>query len=226
MLKNILSLIAVAAAVVSATTDVGSLVKVARADAASEVVMADANLSGHGISASFKFLPAADDTGLQIIISASGLNQSTQYPFHIHTNVVPSDGNCTGTGGHLDPFGIKKAAGANYKCDKTKPQSTCELGDLAGYLGNIAAGANGEYTASYPDSILTFTGGNAILGHSIVIHGPDSSRLACANITGYVLSGGAGNSKDQEEEDNSTHSGASSVSIAGALAVLAAAIAL
>ncbi|KAJ2380953.1 hypothetical protein GGI05_006138, partial [Coemansia sp. RSA 2603] len=58
MLKNILSLIAIAATVVSATTDAGSLVKTTRADAASEVVMADANLTGHGITASFKFLPA------------------------------------------------------------------------------------------------------------------------------------------------------------------------
>ncbi|KAJ2874764.1 Superoxide dismutase [Coemansia asiatica] len=197
MIKNVVSLLVAALAASSSVyASDGGLVRIARTDSASNVVMADANLSGNGISSSFKFLPTQNGKGLQIIISASGLGQGNKYPFHIHEKVVPSDGNCTGTGGHLDPFKVKAAAGDNYKCDSSKPDSTCELGDLAGIFGAMQADANGSYSGNFQDPMLSFSGDSSILGHSIVIHGPDSSRLACANITGYVLSSSA-TSKDK-----------------------------
>ncbi|KAJ2601776.1 Superoxide dismutase [Coemansia sp. RSA 1286] len=253
MMKNIVSLlVATLAASLSVSASSDGLVRIGRADPTSNVVMADANLNGNGISSSFKFLPTEDNKGLQVIISASGLGQGNKYPFHIHEKVVPSDGNCTGTGGHLDPFKIKATAGDNYKCDSTKPDTTCELGDLAGIFGAMEADANGSYSGNFKGTVLSFSGDSSILGHSIVIHAPDASRLACANITGYVLSntGGSANTDkpsddmdmdmssgddtsmdmgashegmNQSESESSTKSGASSVGVASAMAIMAAA---
>ncbi|KAJ1959662.1 Superoxide dismutase, partial [Dipsacomyces acuminosporus] len=104
------------------------------------------------------------------------------YPYHIHVSPVPANGNCTSTGGHLDPAKVK-VADKPYNCDSKNAATTCELGDLAGRHGNITADASGEFTVKYTDSLISFSGANTILGHSVVIHAPDNSRLACANIT-------------------------------------------
>lgn len=60
----------------------------------------------------------------------SGTDIVTAY--HIHEYPVPSDGNCTGTGAHLDPF----KRGEDPPCDDTKPE-TCQVGDLAGKHGKL-----------------------------------------------------------------------------------------
>jgi hypothetical protein len=52
--------------------------------------------------------------------------------YHIHVMPVPSDGNCTGTLGHLDPF----VRGETPGCQEDRPD-TCQVGDLAGKHGTI-----------------------------------------------------------------------------------------
>lgn len=52
--------------------------------------------------------------------------------YHIHAMPVPADGNCTGTGPHVDPY----VRGEVPPCDNTQPQ-TCQVGDLTGKHGNI-----------------------------------------------------------------------------------------
>jgi hypothetical protein len=52
--------------------------------------------------------------------------------YHIHAYPVPSDGNCTGTLAHLDPY----IRGESPPCDPTEPQ-TCQVGDLSGKHGTI-----------------------------------------------------------------------------------------
>lgn len=54
--------------------------------------------------------------------------------YHIHQFPVPADGNCTGTGAHLDPY----LRGTTPACDSTKPAS-CQTGDLSGKYGAISA---------------------------------------------------------------------------------------
>ncbi|KAL2421770.1 hypothetical protein ABEF95_006396 [Exophiala dermatitidis] len=54
------------------------------------------------------------------------------YKYHIHVNPVPSDGNCTGTGGHLTPYGRNDTP----PCDASQP-ATCQPGDLSGKHGSI-----------------------------------------------------------------------------------------
>ena len=54
------------------------------------------------------------------------------FEYHIHEFPVPSNGDCMGTGLHLDPFN----RGEQPPCDASQPQ-TCQLGDLSGKHGKI-----------------------------------------------------------------------------------------
>lgn len=103
---------------------------------------------------------------------------------------MPSDGNCTGTGGHFDPYhaGATSSSPSTYKCDPT--QSTlCELGDLSGKHGNInstSITSGSTYSAEYLDTFLSIMPGDtAFFGNlSIVVHRQaDNARLKCGNFT-------------------------------------------
>ncbi|KAJ2491589.1 hypothetical protein IWW37_002156 [Coemansia sp. RSA 2050] len=229
MFKNIVALVFAAA-----TASASFYVRDTDSSPASKVAQAVANITGNGVSGNFTFVPISGQTGLKVGITLSGLKPGTQYPFHIHVNLVPSNGNCTATGGHLDTYGIKTANGT-YSCDKTKPLTTCEIGDLAGIAGNLVANSNGQATMTFNNPVITF-GDNktTILGHSIVVHNPDNSRLACGNIVGFVLkdpssatssrSDSSQSDSDSDSTDSQT-SGAASAAMSAALALVAAAIA-
>ncbi|KAJ1960926.1 hypothetical protein GGI12_003535 [Dipsacomyces acuminosporus] len=136
------------------------------------------------ISADFKFidLNRKSSEGLMVVINAKGLQPNVSYPYHIHVNPVPTGTcNCTATGGHMDPAKVK-SADKPYKCDIKNAAKTCELGDLAGRHGNITTNSHGQFHIKYVDSLISFKGENNVLGHSVVIHAPDNTRLACANI--------------------------------------------
>ncbi|PIA19437.1 Cu,Zn superoxide dismutase-like protein [Coemansia reversa NRRL 1564] len=154
---------------------------------ADDVVLAVAKPSGDKIEATFKFTKTADGKGLQLSINATGLDKGAEYPFHVHVDPVPKDGNCTATGGHLDPYGVKAAAGDKYKCSKTNILKTCELGDLAGIFGNMVGDDKGNASGDFVATELAFGTKNTILDHSIVIHNSDGDRVACANIDAFVL---------------------------------------
>ncbi|KAI8055317.1 superoxide dismutase [Syncephalis plumigaleata] len=97
-----------------------------------------------------------------------GLKVNVSYPYHIHQLPVPADGNCDGTGDHLDPY--------NHQC---------EMGDLSGKFGPIVGWDNPRMSA-YPflhnDTTLTMTGENSIVNRSVVIHDPSGARIACGTI--------------------------------------------
>ena len=56
----------------------------------------------------------------------------TRPVYHIHEKAVPEDGNCTGTGAHLDPY----KRGEVPICDASNKES-CQTGDLSSKYGNI-----------------------------------------------------------------------------------------
>ncbi|KAJ1940001.1 hypothetical protein FBU59_003938 [Linderina macrospora] len=146
----------------------------------SSAIMATADLKGTaGISAHFEF--SETDAGVSVTVSAKGLAPRQQYPYHIHQKLVPANGDCTATGGHLDPDRIN-VSGKPYKCDPMSAAETCELGDLSGIHGNMTASNSGTFAAQYEDSLLAFSGTNTILGHSLVIHSASGVRLVCGNI--------------------------------------------
>ncbi|KAJ2797128.1 hypothetical protein H4R20_005302 [Coemansia guatemalensis] len=225
MLKKIFSCAFAALAIASA---VSSQELAGRAADAEDVVLAIAKPSGHNIEAMFTFTRMADGVGLHLSINATGLDKGAEYPFHIHVDSVPSNGNCTATGGHLDPHGVKAAAGESYKCSKSDILKTCELGDLAGVFGNMVGDKEGNASGDFVATELAFGGDNTILDHSIVIHNSAGDRVACANIAAFVL--GGDNNSDQlidaagshESSDDSTSSDASSIAakVSGLLASL------
>ncbi|KAJ1741027.1 hypothetical protein LPJ78_003543 [Coemansia sp. RSA 989] len=182
-------LVKLAAATIALASAGSSQLLAARSASAADVVIAIAEPQSSNASAMFRFIRTIGGDGLELGISVSGLEAGASYPFHIHTDLVPSDGNCTATGGHLDPHGIKKAAGDNYKCSADDAIKTCELGDLSGQLGPILAGSDGTFVGNFNVSTLDFGGEHTILDHSIVIHNSKGDRIACANIIGYVLGG-------------------------------------
>lgn len=79
---------------------------------------------------------------------------------------------------HHDPF----IRGADTPCDPDAPE-TCEVGDMSGKHGGIAAGEK-NFVDSYVDLYeSTKPGIGAFFGNrSVVIHAADKSRIACANF--------------------------------------------
>ncbi|PGG95959.1 hypothetical protein GX51_08062 [Blastomyces parvus] len=102
------------------------------------------------------------------------------FPYHIHVEPVPGDGNCTATLAHLDPF----ARGEKPPCDPTAP-ATCQVGDLSGKHGYIKDVKNGKhFRAQYHDAyVTTFAGPGAFFGNrSVVVHYKNATRINCGNF--------------------------------------------
>jgi len=138
------------------------------------------NATGDDIMGSVTASSTAGGTGVSFSISFSNLPSVSQYgPFvyHIHEAAVPSDGNCTGTGAHLDPTD----RGELHSCEVQAPQ-TCQAGDLSGKHGNITAQV---WTVSYSDLYLSTDPSSAYYfgNKAIVIHSSNATRLTCANFT-------------------------------------------
>ncbi|OAQ65325.1 Cu/Zn superoxide dismutase-related protein [Pochonia chlamydosporia 170] len=96
--------------------------------------------------------------------------------YHVHANPVPSDGNCTKTLAHLDPY----HRGEDPPCDASRP-NTCQVGDLSGKFGHIVGGPfRAEYIDPYSSLI---EGTDAYIGsRSIVVHFANKTRITCANF--------------------------------------------
>jgi hypothetical protein len=134
--------------------------------------------------------------------------------YHIHEKPVPADGNCTGTGAHLDPY----KRGETPPCDASKPE-TCQTGDLAGKHGKITSRdfstkyATSPFFTAWLERLLTRTRytdlylatlpeSASYFGHlSVVFHFANKTRISCANFTlnspgapssGYALPTGTG----------------------------------
>jgi len=135
--------------------------------------------STKGLSGGITFNPTPDQ-GVKVVVAIYGLpDVGGPFSYHVHDQPVPSDGNCTGTKAHLDPF----IRGQVIHCDPKRPES-CEVGDLSGKHGKIPISSNGTYTSTYTDYYITLDQGvGAFIGNrSVVIHTNDTKRYACADI--------------------------------------------
>lgn len=115
--------------------------------------------------------------GVDYIVKFSNLpREGGPFPFHIHEKKVPDDGNCTSTGGHLDPF----QRGDDPACDSDYPQ-TCEVGDISGKYGKID---KDPYEATFHDEFGSMNlGSNAsIVDRSVVVHFANKTRITCFNF--------------------------------------------
>ncbi|KAL8944075.1 MAG: hypothetical protein Q9216_000666 [Gyalolechia sp. 2 TL-2023] len=147
----------------------------------------------------------ANGTGVNFNINLSGLPDPSLGPFlyHIHDQPVPTNGNCTATLAHQDPY----VRGEVPPCDPTQPQ-TCQSGDLAGKHGNITTS---PFQISFLELYLSTVQGPASFfgNRSIVIHTSNTTRLTCANFT--LTSGNSTSSNGTAPNSNGTVTGTNPV---------------
>lgn len=155
-------------------------------------------------------IATANPDGIGVMFNVSFSNLPTTggpFAYHLHVAPVPSDGNCTSTMGHLDPF----IRGEAIACNMSLPQ-TCQVGDLSGKHGKITSD---PFEASYSEEFASTTEGlGSFFGNrSLVVHSSDKTRIACANFTlagaigdgmGNTTNGTYGNGTDGNGTDNSS----------------------
>jgi len=151
----------------------------------SDLLTATANLRGaSNVTGRFQFSLQRGSNSVAVNISINGLNAynaTGSYAYHIHTNPIASDGNCLSALGHLDPLNATDA----LVCNPLFAQY-CEVGDLSGRHGKLN-GSLPVLNISYIDDYLRFwTQPFTLLGRSVVLHAPNSTRIACGNITSLV----------------------------------------
>ncbi|QRV94355.1 copper/zinc superoxide dismutase domain-containing protein [Ceratobasidium sp. AG-Ba] len=137
-----------------------------------------------GVHAIFEFFGKPGEPTF-VVAQAKGLTTDPSlggpsFAYHIHTNPVPADGNCTKTLAHLDTLAVSEG----WVCNPGFPQY-CQNGDLSGKHGKLNGTTNGQIARfGYSDEFVRFyPESHSILGRSIVIHSANKTRIACANIT-------------------------------------------
>uniref|UniRef100_A0A0S1MK79 superoxide dismutase n=1 Tax=Phakopsora pachyrhizi TaxID=170000 RepID=A0A0S1MK79_PHAPC len=150
----------------------------------STTIVANTNLNGaYGVSGqiSFTLIPTTEEVAVKISVKGlMAINSTAQFGYHIHTNPISSDGNCSSALGHLDPLQVTDAV----VCNGTA--RLCQIGDLSGRNGKLP-GKQSVANVSYTDKFLRFWPQPfTLLGRSIVIHAPNTTRIACGNITSVV----------------------------------------
>ncbi|KAF9879043.1 superoxide dismutase [Colletotrichum karsti] len=129
------------------------------------------------VKGSIVAMSAPDGKGVEFKVKFSNLpTEGGPFPYHIHVDPVPENGNCTKTLAHQDPY-IRGEATA---CDSSKPE-TCQTGDLSGKHG--AVGVDG-YEKTYVDPYLSIVEGpGSFFGNrSFVFHYANKTRITCANF--------------------------------------------
>lgn len=128
--QSILSLLAVASAVVAEDAPV---VEKNPIGAQYEAVLK--GKAPYEVTGSLKIASGAAGKGVTVEIAIAGLPaEGGPFMYHIHEKPVPENGNCTGTGAHLDPY----KRGEVPICD-ANDRKTCQTGDLSGKHGNMTA---------------------------------------------------------------------------------------
>ncbi|KAE8334131.1 hypothetical protein BDV24DRAFT_170521 [Aspergillus arachidicola] len=99
--------------------------------------------------------------------------------YHIHERPVPDDGNCYGTGAHLDLYKCERKS----SCDIDAPK-TCEIGDLSGKHGPAYAPEDQTFEVLYTDYFLSNVPDTAAYygNLSFVVHTYDNRRANCGNF--------------------------------------------
>ncbi|KAH6615184.1 superoxide dismutase [Boeremia exigua] len=178
MRTQILSLIAATSAVAAQSSTIVAAPVVTGNTKGASYVATLPEQQKYTVRGSVAAVSAEDGTGVKFTVSISGLPaEGGPFMYHLHEKPVPSDGNCTGTGAHLDPY----KRGEVPICDASKPE-TCQTGDLSGKFGNITAQ---EWSQEYVDLYSsTRPDINSYFGNlSVVVHLSNKTRIACANFT-------------------------------------------
>lgn len=168
-----------------------------------------AKIDSDKVKGQIEFSTAANGT-VQVDVDLKDLpEQGGPFLYHIHEKTVPSDGNCTGTAAHFNPYGGNE--------NNTQPQDK-EVGDLSGRHGKISGQS---LKTSYIDRYLSLNKDDAAFfaNLSVVVHLNNTTRIGCANITEV-----SSNSTDSDDVATvSADSGASAYGVHGMVAGAAAA---
>lgn len=104
--------------------------------------------AGNTVAATMEGVSMPDGKGVKFSIAFNELPVAEgPFTYHVHAKPVPTDGNCTGTGAHLDPYN----RGETPVCDASKPE-TCQTGDLAGKHGKVTTA---QFATEYVDMYLS-----------------------------------------------------------------------
>ncbi|KAF9121047.1 hypothetical protein BGW39_010901 [Mortierella sp. 14UC] len=160
-------------------------------------------------------------TGVKGLSFASQVNKTAGYEYHVHVKPVGPGGNCTATGGHLDPANVGPAP-----CNPANLTS-CQTGDLSGKHGNLNGTETGAIpTFFYLDTQLSFTtpANGPMVGRSVVIHN-NGTRVACGDliVDGYVAPPATTNDTTTNPSGGNSQNGAAklvgSVALTGIVAL-------
>ncbi|XP_051883398.1 uncharacterized protein cusr [Pristis pectinata] len=130
---------------------------------------------------------SSSDTTMEVALEQSDPNAGgiDHLMWHVHTYPLQSAGNCSGVGGHYNPYYVDIKASYKYSCSLAYPLH-CEVGDLNSKQGPISLGKRYLKTDVY----LPLTGDFTVVGRSVVIHNNDhlKSLKDCADIVaGYPV---------------------------------------
>ncbi|KAH8891011.1 hypothetical protein GQ53DRAFT_594109, partial [Thozetella sp. PMI_491] len=137
----------------------------------------DAFPDGGNVKGEITAVASPNGIGVRVKVRFSNLpKEGGPFPYHIHVDPVPEDGNCTKTLAHLDPY----IRGEDIPCSRNLSQ-TCQVGDLAGKHGRIDSdpfeASYIEWYASTVDGIGAFFG-----NRSFVVHFANKTRITCGNF--------------------------------------------
>ncbi|CAN9088097.1 unnamed protein product [Alternaria alternata] len=178
MLVSVISVLAAASAVAAQSSTVIPAPVVTGNPIGAKYVGTLPPKEGSTLTGSIEATTGADGKGVKFSVSFAGLPETGgPFMYHLHAKPVPADGNCTGTGAHLDPYMRGEVPG----CDASKPE-TCQTGDLSGKYGNATEQTfSAEYTDLYS---ATLPSDPAFFGAlSFVVHLSNKTRIGCANFT-------------------------------------------
>ncbi|XP_052445283.1 uncharacterized protein cusr [Carassius gibelio] len=151
------------------------------------IKVVSAVVSMQGIKGSFSFRQPSPFDLTTITVNLTNLDRRVG-PYHVHQFPLPqmrspSDSSCSNNnlGGHWNPFNLNTQAPA-YPPARGSTHDLFEVGDLSARHGSLENANN--FQATFTDWNLPLFGRNSIVGRSVVIHMPNSTRFACASI-GY-----------------------------------------
>ncbi|EGY18390.1 hypothetical protein VD0002_g5519 [Verticillium dahliae] len=131
------------------------------------------------VKGSITAISAPDGVGVEFKVTFSNLpKEGGPFAYHIHDSPA-TDGNCTSTRAHLDPY----KRGQAIPCNPEAPE-TCEVGDLSGKHGFVES-SDDPFEATYVDpySSLIEGQGSFFGNRSFVLHfSSNLTRITCANF--------------------------------------------
>ncbi|XP_056125745.1 uncharacterized protein cusr [Rhinichthys klamathensis goyatoka] len=152
-----------------------------------ELKVVSAVLNMQGIKGYFTFHQPSPFDLTTITVNLTNLDRRVG-PYHVHQFPLPqmrspSDSSCSNNnvGGHWNPFNVNVQAPA-YPPPRGSTHDRFEVGDLSARHSSLENASN--FQATLTDWNLPLFGRNSIVGRSVVIHLPNTTRFACASI-GY-----------------------------------------